>query len=364
MVTNVTCQSLLNGSSVQVYFNDPRWDSGLVRAIDCSSSAPAQVYNSNDRFSFMVAEWPLGSECSATIAMNYSTVWKEYEFDAEFAGCGVGALNPVAASVYNNAYLIMQYATESGAAVVAPDVSKLTLTCRLPASGALRFLVLSPSAILESDGVVRILIENPCGTDEEVVAYNLSVSDGFLDTSDQRVSAANASFAISSLADPKVTGHSCDNNVHYFPVSSALEWRMSQLVDNGSCVLEAGYSSTSINIVINEPVACVLVFEIEILSTKTKSNTTVTIDYDCPYTQPSSGFFDLPLAVLILFFMFATVTLIIFGIEFYWLLTSQPSYFAKAVDLTPKYIEQLFKPKPRDSLETTEAQRFLRDDED
>lgn len=361
MVANVTCQSLLNGSSVQVYFNDPRWDSGRVRSIDCSSSVP-QVYNSNDRFSFMVSEWPLGSECAATIAMNYSTVWKEYEFDVEFTGCGVGALNPIAASVYNNAYLIMQYGAEVGS-VVAPDVSKLTLTCRR-ASGALQVLVLSPSAVLESDGVVRVLIENPCGTDEEVVAYNLSVSDGFLDTSDQRISAANASFAISSLADPKVTGHSCDDNVHYFPVSSALEWRLSQLVDNGSCVLEAGYSSTSIDIVINEPVACVLVFEIEILSTKTKTNTTVTIDYDCPYTQPSSGFLDLPLAVLILFFMFAVVTLVIIGIEFYWLVTRQPSYFAKAVDLTPKYIEQLFKTKPKSALESRDAQRFLREDED
>ncbi len=332
VINETTCQSIVEGSSIQVSFNDERWDAGEIVSVDCADAFGDVFYSGGGKFSFMVSETPLGSECSARVRLNLTTVFKSLEFDVTFTGCGLETMDPISAGVFGDEYLFLRYDSISN----DPNISKLILMCT-GADGNPRVLTLSPYADVQSNGIIKILIEDPCtGADE----YSLSVADGFMDTPTQRISAINGSVSVAILSDPVVTGHVCDNNVHYFPVSSTTAWRLTQVVDNGSCVLEAGFSSESIDVVINEPINCTLVFEIEIVSTQTRSNTTVTIDYDCPYTLPSNGFFDLPVIVLVFFFMLAALSLAIIGLEVFWMAIGKASYIGEVVDLLPNHIEQ------------------------
>lgn len=331
VINETTCQSMLEGSSVQVSFNDQRWDGGEVLSIDCADTTGDVFYSGGGKFSFMVAETPLGSECSVRIRLELTTVFKRLEFDATFAGCGLEALDPTAAGVFDDTHLYLKYDYTSD----DPDVSKLTLVCTV--NGTSHVLPLSLYPVVLSKGIIKIPIEDPCTDADE---YSLSIADGFMDTPTQRISATNGSVQVAILSNPTVTGHLCDNNVHYFPVLSGTAWRLTQVVDNGSCVLEAGFSSESIEVVINEPINCILIFEIEMTTTQIRRNTTVTIDYDCPYTQPSNGFFELPIVVLVFFFMLVALSLAIIGLEVFWVAIGKVSYIGRVVDLLPDYIER------------------------
>lgn len=355
VITDTRCQTILGGSSVQVTFNDQRWEEGKVLSIDCTSTIEEVFYSGGGKFSFMVAESPLGAACSAVIRVNVTTVYKRVEFAVDFDGCGIEALNPTSVHVFDGQYLFLKYDTDM---IDDPDVSKLVLTCTI--AGVSRDLSLSPYAVTEPNGIVMILIEDPCGTGKNFT-YSLSIADGFMISQSQVLlsSATNGSVTVTALSNPVVTGHTCDQNVHYFPVSSTAPWRLTQVVDNGSCVLEAGYSSQSIDVVIDEPINCTLVFEIEIISTQTRSNTTVVIDYDCPYIPPSNGFLDLPVVILVFFFMSLVLSAIIIGLELFWAASGKTPYIGRVVDSLPGYIEKKWMGVNRTSEYNRHAGRFM-----